>query len=315
MHVDAMTSNFDTAHGAPNIADDVDVDGVNAEWTKGSALVALTTNPVADVLASCREYPVLSRDEERTLFQRLEAGDKDAVVTLIASNVRLVAKHAFARRVDGYSVEDIFQDGMIGLLTAIRKFDWRRGLKLSTYATWWIRQSIERGIDDRSRTIRVPVHACDAVRAAQRTTHTLAAALGREPTTDEVDAALPGTVRTAVAYERSTRIALSLDADDLVVTRRGHQQQLQLETSTASVEDGVLAAELVREVDQALSCLRPVERRVLTLHRGLAGEVACSFEDIARRLGCSRARAGQIATRALAKVAAEAHRSGLSAFA
>lgn len=315
MHVAAMTPRMasrpavpDHEEAAAGVIDDGLVEGWPAED-------ALTANPVADVLASCRDYPVLSRDEERALLQRLEAGDNQALGTLIASNVRLVAKHAFARRTDGYAVEDIFQDGMIGLLTAVRKFDWRRGLKLSTYATWWIRQSIERGIDDRSRTIRVPVHACDALRTAQRTIHVLAAALGREPTPDEIDAVLPGPVRAAVAYERGTRIAVSLDADDVIATSRGHHQQLQLSTPDASVEDGVLAAELVREVDRALSCLRPVERRVLTLHRGLAGEVACSFDEIARRLGCSRARAGQIATRALAKVAAEAHRAGLAAFA
>lgn len=276
----------------------------------------LTSSPVSDVLASCREYKILTREDERELFQRLEKGDEAALETLVASNVRLVAKQAFSRRVDGYPVEDIFQDGVMGLLTAIKKFDWRRGYKLSTYATWWIRQAIERGIDDRSRTIRMPAHACTTVRTAQRATGALATALGREPTADEIDCCLDPTALRLLERERATRAPVSLDAlhDDVHGPGREHYRTLPADETAASVEEAVLAAELVREVDRTLSCLTPVERRVLTLHLGLAGEVESSYDAIAQRLQCTRARVGQIAARALTKVGSNALALGLDAF-
>jgi RNA polymerase primary sigma factor len=278
--------------------------------------VAFTDSPVTDILASCRGYKVLTREDERALFQRLENGDEAALETLVASNVRLVAKQAFGRRVDGYPVEDIFQDGLIGLLTAIRKFEWRRGLKLSTYATWWIRQAIDRGIDDRSRMIRMPAHACVTVRAAQRATSALAADLGRRPTADELGELLDPTSRALVERDRTTRAPVSLEAlhDQSHGPGREHHTTLPADDTVASVEESVLAAELIREVDRALSCLSPVERRVLTLHLGLAGELEYSYEAIALRLQCTRARVGQIATRALAKVTRHAQELGLAAF-
>jgi RNA polymerase primary sigma factor len=240
---------------------------------------------------------LLTREEERELARRKDEGDEEAKRRLIESNLRLVM--AITRNYTKANVPllDLIQEGNLGLIRAVEKFDYRLGFKLSTYATWWIRQAITRALADQGRTIRLPVHVAEQVRRLLRSRRQLAQKLNREPTLAELalESQLP---------EEKVRDLLSLVEDPVSLeTPVGDGESLygDLIEDVNSLAPHEQTAEHARgkELAGALEQLNPRMRRVLSLRFGLDGESPQTLEEVGNQLGITRERVRQLETRAL----------------
>jgi RNA polymerase primary sigma factor len=241
--------------------------------------------------------PLLTREEERELARRKDEGDEEAKRRLIESNLRLVM--AITRNYTKASVPllDLIQEGNLGLIRAVEKFDYRLGYKLSTYATWWIRQAITRALADQGRTIRLPVHVADQVRRLLRARRQLAQKLNREPTLAEL-------ARESQQSEERVRELLELVENPVSLeTPVGDGESLygDLIEDVNSLAPHEQSAEQARgrELAGALEQLNPRMQRVLTLRFGLDGEVPQTLEEVGAQLGITRERVRQLETRAL----------------
>ncbi|HSC51834.1 MAG TPA: sigma-70 family RNA polymerase sigma factor [Gaiellaceae bacterium] len=174
-------------------------------------LTPATTSSLQLFLNEIGRYPLLTAREEVELAKRIERGDREAKNLMINSNLRLVV--SIAKRYQGHDVAllDLIQEGIIGLIRAVEKFDWRRGFKFSTYATWWIRQAVQRGVSERARTIRIPLHVAERERTIARTEGRLATALGRSPSDAEIAEATGFTSQQVEAVRTAARAVTSLD--------------------------------------------------------------------------------------------------------
>jgi RNA polymerase primary sigma factor len=265
-------------------------------------LAAATTGALQLFLNEVGRYPLLTAAEEVELAKRVERGDSTAKDRMINSNLRLVI--SIAKRYQGHDLPllDLIQEGIIGLIRAVEKFDWRRGFKFSTYATWWIRQAVQRGVANKSRTIRIPVHISEREQKLRRAERDLRGKLGRDPTEDEVakEAKLP--LDQVHDVHRAARAVTSLDRP----VGEGHASfgDLLVSEHAAPPEDEVrltLGREALR---RALAELPDREREVLKLRYGLNGDVdPTSLEEIGRRLGITRERVRQLEAQALEKLA------------
>jgi RNA polymerase primary sigma factor len=241
--------------------------------------------------------PLLTREEERELARRKDEGDEEAKRRLIESNLRLVM--AITRNYTRANVPllDLIQEGNLGLIRAVEKFDYRLGYKLSTYATWWIRQAITRALADQGRTIRLPVHVADQVRRLLRARRQLAQKLNREPTLVEL-------AREAQQSEERVRELLELVENPVSLeTPVGDGESLygDLIEDVHSLAPHEQSAEQARgrELAGALEQLNPRMRRVLSLRFGLDGEPPQTLEEVGSQLGITRERVRQLETRAL----------------
>jgi len=240
---------------------------------------------------------LLTREEERELARRKDEGDEDAKRRLIESNLRLVM--AITRNYTKASVPllDLIQEGNLGLIRAVEKFDYRLGFKLSTYATWWIRQAITRALADQGRTIRLPVHVADQVRRLLRARRQLAQKLNREPTLAELAR------ETQESEERVRELLELMETPVSLETPVGDGESLygDLIEDVHSLAPHEQSAEQARgrELAGALEQLNPRMRRVLTLRFGLDGEPPQTLEEVGSQLGITRERVRQLETRAL----------------
>ena len=244
-------------------------------------------------------HPLLTADDEVRLAKAIEAGDEAARRTMIESNLRLVVSIARRYWATGLPLADLVQEGNLGLLRAVEKFDWRRGVKFSTYATWWIKQAITRGAADRGASpIRLPVHVDEQLGRLRRAQVRLAERLGREPSADELATELRLPVDGVARLLGSARAVTSLDTpvgDDGAALR-----DLLADDSAAGPD--VLAVEAVGQevLEQALAALPERTRQVLVLRFGLASGTPRTLEEVGALLGVSRERVRQIERRALA---------------
>ena len=261
-----------------------------------------TTDGLQLFLREAGRRPLLTAAREVELAKRIERGDAAAKTEMIEANLRLVVSIAKNYRNQGLPFLDLIQEGTLGLIRAVEKFDWRRGFKFSTYATWWIRQAVARALADKGRTIRMPVHVVERLQRIGRAERSLWAQLGREPTLEEVaeEASLP------VAQVRDVRAAARASASlDQPV---GAHEDATLGDFVA--DDEPLPEELVettlrREaLARALQKLALRERQVVILRYGLAGEEPTTLEEIGRRLGLTRERVRQIEADSLRRLAA-----------
>jgi RNA polymerase primary sigma factor len=259
-----------------------------------------TTDSLQLFFNQASRYPLLSRDEEVELAKRIERGDLEAKERLINSNLRLVIK--FARRYQGHGLplQDLVQEAMLGLIRATEKFDWRRGYKFSTYAVLWIKQAIQRGLDNTGRPVRIPAHVAQRERTVNRVEGELSAALNREPTEEEIARKAKLPLEEVKAIRDLTRVTTSLDAP--VGEGDTNLGELRAE-SVASVEDEILERQQEDAVGAALATLPEDERRVIQLRFGTGGEPETSLREVARELGLTQERARRLEARALRRLA------------
>jgi RNA polymerase primary sigma factor len=253
------------------------------------------------------KYPLLSREEEVELAQRIERGDLEAKELLVNSNLRLVIK--FARRYQGHGLAmgDLVQEAMLGLIRAAEKFDWRRGYKFSTYAVLWIKQSIQRGLDNTGREVRIPAHIAQRERTVNRITAELATELNRDPTDEEVAKKAKLPLDEVMAVRDLTRVTTSLDTP--IGEGDTTLGELHAET-TEDLEDEVMEREQEAAVDASLRKLPDDERRIIQARFGTGGREARSIRDAARELGVTQARARELEARALRRLAADDELAG-----
>jgi RNA polymerase primary sigma factor len=240
---------------------------------------------------------LLTAEEERELARRKDAGDEAAKAKLIESNLRLVMSITRNYTKAGVPLLDLIQEGNLGLIRAVEKFDWRLGFKLSTYATWWIRQAVARALADQGRTIRLPVHVAEQARKMLRSRRILTQKLNRDPTVDEIaqdSGFTPERVRELfelvedpVSLETPVGDGESLYGDLIEDTK-----QDQPDTATAKQLRSV-------ELAEALGLLNPRMRRVLTMRFGLEGQPPRTLEEVGADLGITRERVRQLESRAL----------------
>ena len=272
------------------IIDDADVlEGVSTE------------DPVRMYLKEIGNVPLLSTEEEVALAQRVEAGDESAKKQLIEANLRLVVSIAKKYVGRGMPFLDLIQEGNMGLMKAVDKFDYSKGFKFSTYATWWIRQAITRGIADTGRTIRVPVHMVETINKTLRMTRTLLQELGREPTPEEVAERLGVPVARVREVLKISRDPVSLD------TPIGEEDDSHLgdfieDDSALSPADSAAFSMLREELSTALESLTDRERQVVQLRFGLIDGRARTLEEVGKEFNVTRDRIRQIEAKALRKL-------------
>ena len=255
-------------------------------------------------LQQIRRCSLLSAAEEVQLAKQIEAGDPDAKTRMVNANLRLVVSIAkrYPRR--GFSLLDLIQEGVPGLIRAVERFDWRRGNKFSTYATLWIRQSIKRALDNSSRTIRLPVHLLAREDKIARAETKLARTLGAEPSRDQIACEAGVSVRQVAVIREAGRAVTSLDKPIGDGNATFGELMATLAPGPAEQTEVILDRETLRG---ALSKLPEDERRVLTLHYGLVADSQPQpIEQITRSLGVSRNRVRRIEARGLARLAARA---------
>src|SRR5947199_5848609 len=270
-------------------------------YVNGDLAVA-TTDALQLFLNEAAKWPLLTAEEEVELAKLIERGDHQAKERMINSNLRLVV--SIAKRYQGHDLHllDLIQEGIIGLIRAVEKFDWRRGFKFSTYATWWIRQAVQRGVANKSRTIRIPVHIAEREQRIARAERELAPKLGRQPTEREVakHARLP--VKQVLEVRKAARAVTSLDRPI------GYENEGALGALFAS-EQGTPEEEISVSLEQdvlrrAVAQLPEREREVVKLRYGLNGDRdPASLEAIGRQLGLTRERVRQIEAHALEQLA------------
>jgi RNA polymerase primary sigma factor len=259
-----------------------------------------TTDALQLFLRDAGRHALLTAAQEVELAKRIERGDPQAKQTMIQSNLRLVVSIAKNYRNQGLPFLDLIQEGTLGLIRAVEKFDWRRGYKFSTYATWWIRQAVARALADKARTIRMPVHIVERMQKLNRAERTLWTQLGREPTLEEIaeEANLP--IAQAHEVKAAARASTSLDqpvgdSDDAVfgdfVAGEGPLPDEQVEVSLRC-----------QALAEALAALGDRERQVVIFRYGLDDSEPKTLEEIGRRLGLTRERVRQIETEALKRL-------------
>ena len=280
-----------------DISDDCGREAVEPTHYRNGELAAATTDALQLFLNEIRRYPLLTKAEEVELSKRIEQGDLEAKERMINSNLRLVVSIAKKYQGQELSLLDLIQEGIFGLIRASEKFDWRKGYKFSTYATFWIRQAIQRGLANKARTIRIPVHIGQRERKIARSWRDLAAKLGRDPTDEEVaaDAELP--IEQVEEVREAARTVTSLDRP---VGEEGETALGDLlESGEPDIEEEVsvnLAEETLRRTIEELP---EPERDVIRLRYGINGDDPQPLRETGRRLGLSAERVRQLESRAL----------------
>jgi len=251
------------------------------------------------------QYPLLTASEERELAQRIERGDDEARNILARSNLRLVVSIAkkYVGRSPDLTLLDLIQEGNLGLFKAVDKFDWNKGFKFSTYATWWIRQAITRALADQSRTIRIPVHMVETIAKYKQVSRRLAQVLGRDPQPEEI------------------AIEMGFEVDKIYQIEKFNQDKLSVENPIGSDDDdrstlGDFIADdkipspiqesseriLGEQVRDILEDLSPKERKILEMRHGLLDGVYHTLEEVGKEFGVTRERIRQIEAKALEKI-------------
>jgi len=264
----------------------------------------MTTDSLQLFLNEAGRYPLLTAAEEVALAKLIERGDPQAKDRMINSNLRLVVSIAKKYQGHGLSLLDLIQEGIIGLIRAVEKFDWRRGYKFSTYATWWIRQAVQRGVANKSRTIRIPVHIVEREQKIARAERELTLKLERPPTDEELAKTAKLSVKHVGEVRRAARAVASLDKPlgDEGDTAFGDI----VATDQADVEEEVVVGLSEDLLHSAVAKLPEREQYVIKLRYGLDGdEDPKSLETIGRELGLTRERVRQIETQALERLALE----------
>src|SRR6188472_652395 len=285
-----------------DVSDDCGREQVESTYINGD-LAHATTDALQLFMNEMARYPLLTAKEEVELAKRIERGDREAKERMINSNLRLVVSIAKKYQGHGLSLLDLIQEGIIGLIRAVEKFDWRRGYKFSTYATWWIRQAVQRGVANKAREIRIPVHIVEREQKIARAERELTPKLGRPPEDAEVAEAAKLPLKQVREVREAARAVTSLDrpmADS--ETSLGEL----ISGEEAGPEEEVTVSLDMEVLRRAVSQLPERERDVVKLRYGLNGDIEPkSLEEIGRRLGVTRERVRQIESDALERLAVQ----------
>jgi RNA polymerase primary sigma factor len=291
------------------VTDDCGHEDIAPTRVRGDDLATNTTDAMQLFLNEVRRHPLLTAEEEVELAKRIENGDAAAKERMINSNLRLVV--SLAKRYQGQDLPllDLIQEGIIGLIRAAEKFDWRRGYKFSTYATFWIRQAIQRGIANKARTIRIPVHIGQRERKIARTQRELQAQLGRPPTDEEVAEAAEIKVSDIEELRDAARAVTSLDRP---IGEDGEAAFGDLLPSDALEPEEEVDISLRSEaLQRALDQLPDREREVVKMRFGVNGGEPTPLRETGRRMGLSPERVRQLEGKALKRLAATREMEGL----
>lgn len=280
----------------PEVDDDADLD-IGDDIT----LSIMSDDPVKIYLKEIGNYPLLSMEEEVELAKKIAQGDQDASDRLTESNLRLVVSIAKKYVGRGLSFLDLIQEGNLGLIKAVDKFDYTKGYKFSTYATWWIRQAITRSIADQSRTIRIPVHMSEVINKAYRVSRSLLQELGREPTEEEIAAEMNLPVEKVREIMKISADPISLDTpigeeDD------SHLGDFIKDDTIMGPEEAATYTMLQDQIKKLLTTLSEREQRVLVLRFGLLDGRTRTLEEVGREFNVTRERIRQIEAKALRKL-------------
>ncbi|MDP2710542.1 MAG: sigma-70 family RNA polymerase sigma factor [Solirubrobacteraceae bacterium] len=285
-----------------DVTDDCGRSNVPATTYGNGGLAVATTDALGLFLNEIRRHPLLTAEEEIELSKRIEQGDAAAKERMINSNLALVVSIAKKYPQNELPLLDLIQEGIFGLIRATEKFDWRRGFKFSTYATYWIRQAVQRGIENKARTIRVPTNIAQRERKIQRTRRALSTKLGRDPTDEEIAVAAELPLEQVVAMADLTRTVTSLDrpigedgvaalSDVLGDERAGPAEEVEV-----ALRDDAL--------HRALDELPDEERKVVALRYGVDGlDGPVGIREASRRLGITQPETRKLEERALERLA------------
>src|ERR687897_79709 len=265
----------------------------------------LTVEPSLDslrlYLREIGKVPLLTADQEVYLAKRIERGDMSAKTQMIEANLRLVVSIAKSYLGRGLSFLDLIQEGSLGLIRAVEKFDYRKGFKFSTYATWWIRQAVTRAIADKARTIRIPVHMVEKLNKVVHIERQLVQRLGREPQPDEIALELEMTPEEVREILRMAQLPVSLEKpigeeeeSELGDFVQDEQAESPFDTASLTLRRA--------DIQKALDSLPERERLVIELRFGLRGEQPCTLEEVGRAFGVTRERIRQIENNTLKKL-------------
>jgi RNA polymerase primary sigma factor len=262
-----------------------------------------SNDPVRMYLREIGKVPLLTAEQEVSLARRIERKDMAAKNQLIQANLRLVVSIARRYANRGLTLLDLIQEGNLGLIRAVEKFDYRRGYKFSTYATWWIRQAVSRALADQARTIRVPVHMVETINKLIRVQRQLLQDLGREPTPEEIGADMGITAEKVREVLKISQEPVSLENP---VGDEGDSQLGDFIEDETSVSPGEAVSELMQgeDLNRVLALLTARERRVLELRYGLVGGRPHTLEEVGVQFGVTRERIRQIEAKTLAKLRA-----------
>ena len=277
-----------------------DEEGKNATQEQLLEGVA-STDPIREYLKEIGSIPLLTQEQEQNLAKRKSEGDAEAVKKLVEANLRLVVSIAKRYTGRGMSFLDLVQEGNIGLMKAVEKFDYTKGYRLSTYATWGVKQSVTRALADQSRTIRLPVHMVEAVNRIRKAQRALAVKLGREPSNEEIGKEVGMSEKRVTELMQSSGDTVSLE------TPVGDEDGSNLgdfvaDDSNASTEEKAESVFLREEIEQMLQGLNPREREVIILRFGLESGHPLTLEEVGKRFKVTRERIRQIETAALRKL-------------
>jgi len=247
------------------------------------------------------QYPLVTPDEEVELAARIKQGDKDARAKLIRSNLRLVVKIAHDFKGLGLPLLDLISEGNIGLMRAVEKFDPSKGAKLSSYAAWWIKQSMRRALANQARTIRIPVQSASKISKIQAARTRLTEKLGRDPTDKEIAKEVNLTERTVTGLRLGKTTTISLH-DPIQHGEDGEFRDIIPDEKTTSPDEIVQDEETLRHMVRLIDRLDERERTILNLRFGLNGERPRTLEEVSQTIGRTRERVRQIQNQALEKL-------------
>lgn len=278
-------------------AEEVDVEAEDLSLPKGISI----DDPVRMYLKEIGKVPLLTGDEEIELAKRMEEGDDEAKKKLCEANLRLVVSIAKRYVGRGMLFLDLIQEGNLGLIKAVEKFDWRKGYKFSTYATWWIRQAITRAIADQARTIRIPVHMVETINKLIRVSRQLLQDLGRDPKPEEIAAEMDMSVEKVREILKIAQEPVSLE------TPIGEEEDSHLgdfipDNDAPAPADAAAFSMLKEQLMEVLETLTPREQKVLKLRFGLEDGRARTLEEVGKQFDVTRERIRQIEAKALRKL-------------
>jgi RNA polymerase primary sigma factor len=285
------------------VSDDCSRGGGDATYATDD-LVHFTTDTLRQFLDEIGRHPLLTAEEEVDLARRIEAGDAAAKQRMIVSNLRLVV--SIAKRYQGHDIAllDLIQEGIFGLVRAVDKFDWRRGFKLSTYATWWIRQALQRAVQNQARTIRIPAGIADRERVIGAARRELSDVLGRTPTDDELAEATGLTPAQVAAVRDAARVVVSLDQP---VGEEGEETTMgeYMAAETPGPDEEISVSLRNKALQAALAALPDLHQEVVRLRYGIDRGEPLSVRAVARELGITGPRVRQLEAEALADLATQ----------